>query len=310
MAMIVPCPKCGARLSAPDDAAGKKLRCPKPGCGALAEVPLYVAAEEVAVVDAVAVTPMRPEAEEEDDQPRKKPRRDEEDDETDGQSRKRRRRDDDDYEWEHTRRKRRKSGLGAGAVTAIVLGGLVLVAGAGLGIYALVGGADGGLFGAKKSPPPAGWTEYTYASDGFKAYFPSRPAATSAPAGFGAFGGVSGLSIPGVAVPQSVTFYLPGEIGAGTHVVVIVLKYTAAPAPTAQRRLIDGFLNQNNRAQHDVTTVRWLGVDAVQSESRLGLARMAFVGSTLYIAEISSGQNGRAAGAEESGFFDHFELIN
>jgi hypothetical protein len=52
MPIIVACPKCAAKLSAPDNAAGKQVRCPKPGCGATADVPAFLPAEEVAVVDA------------------------------------------------------------------------------------------------------------------------------------------------------------------------------------------------------------------------------------------------------------------
>jgi DNA-directed RNA polymerase subunit M/transcription elongation factor TFIIS len=51
--LVVPCPKCPAKLAAPDSAVGKRIRCPK--CGALATVPALVAAEEVKVVEAKVV---------------------------------------------------------------------------------------------------------------------------------------------------------------------------------------------------------------------------------------------------------------
>ena len=55
MPILVVCPACGARLNAPDSAAGKHVRCPKAGCGTLVPVPTLLPAEEV--VEAVPVAP-------------------------------------------------------------------------------------------------------------------------------------------------------------------------------------------------------------------------------------------------------------
>lgn len=55
MPIVVTCPKCPTKLSAPDNAAGKAVRCPK--CGAAAPVPALIPAEEVPVVDAALSTP-------------------------------------------------------------------------------------------------------------------------------------------------------------------------------------------------------------------------------------------------------------
>ncbi|WP_204249678.1 hypothetical protein [Gemmata sp. SH-PL17] len=48
-------PGCPAKLSAPETAAGKQIRCPK--CGAVATVPALVQAEEVPVVDGTLAPP-------------------------------------------------------------------------------------------------------------------------------------------------------------------------------------------------------------------------------------------------------------
>ncbi|HEY1186521.1 MAG TPA: hypothetical protein VGE74_02640, partial [Gemmata sp.] len=79
MSLVVPCTGCPAKLSAPESAAGKQLRCPK--CKAVVPVPAFVPAEEVPVVEAtIAAVPrkaVRPASvnEEEDERPKKKPRR-------------------------------------------------------------------------------------------------------------------------------------------------------------------------------------------------------------------------------------------
>jgi len=70
MPIAVECPKCESTLSAPDSAAGKKIRCPE--CQAVVPVPAEDAAEE-------APRPKRrkkpAEAAEDDDRPRKRKRK-------------------------------------------------------------------------------------------------------------------------------------------------------------------------------------------------------------------------------------------
>src|SRR5438045_3956409 len=137
-------------------------------CAAQAEVPGLLPAEEVAVVDATPVAKPRPKPRDEDenDRPRGR-RRDESGEERPLQ--KRRDDDDDDYEFDHPRRaRRRRSGPGAGVVVALVLGGLVLLAGIGFGVYYLAAKVN-------KTAPPPGWKEFTYKDDNFKAYFPKEP---------------------------------------------------------------------------------------------------------------------------------------
>lgn len=55
MSLVVPCTGCPAKLSAPESAAGKQIRCPK--CKAVVTVPALVPAEEVPVVDAKVAAP-------------------------------------------------------------------------------------------------------------------------------------------------------------------------------------------------------------------------------------------------------------
>src|SRR5262245_573771 len=139
MPIIISCPGCPTKLSAPDGAAGKHVRCPK--CGAITPVPAFIPVEEVPVVEA-AIAPQKPKpkpfkADEDEEPPRKKkPQEDEEE-----RPRKKKRRaydDDDDYEHDHPRRKsRRAAGGGSGMIIVITLGGLLLLGGIGLGIYLL-----------------------------------------------------------------------------------------------------------------------------------------------------------------------------
>ena len=194
MPIPVVCPACGAKLSTPDSAAGKQVRCPKAGCGTLVPVPAFLAVEEVEETPAVPPPPRPVRAaaveDDDDDRPRRR-RRDDEDEDADDRPRSRRR-DDDEEDDDRPRRRRaagrRRSGGGAGKVVAIVAGVVVLVGGVGAAVYFLAFGT---------ASPPAGWKEYTYADAGFKAYFPVEPKRLGGGRGFGMVGegGVGGESI-------------------------------------------------------------------------------------------------------------------
>ena len=143
MPISVSCPGCSATLTAPDSAAGKKVKCPKPACGMLMIIPDALAPDFEVVEDRPA--PPKPKSkpvmarvddDEDEDRPRKRSRRDDDDDEDDRPRSRRRDDDDDDYDDRPRKKKRKKKGMGAGAIVAIVLGGLVVVAGGGYGIYA------------------------------------------------------------------------------------------------------------------------------------------------------------------------------
>jgi hypothetical protein len=177
MPIIIVCPQCSTKLSAPDYAAGKLAKCPKAGCGFLIPVP---AAVESAVAPPLAGlnngTPAKPAApktvnaaaqeegpivketkhldidEEDEELPRGKRRRDykenEEDElprkkrrqsEDDDLPRSKRRRDDEDDDRPRKKRKKKQSaGLPPAAIAGIIVGVLLLLGGGGYGIYALV----------------------------------------------------------------------------------------------------------------------------------------------------------------------------
>ena len=118
------------------------MRCPKPACGGIAEVPQFLPAEEVAVVEAVAVPPKpRPKpvpavADDDHEPPRKRSRRDDDDDDR-PRSRRRRRDDDDDFDRPDAGGRREPDGS-----CRAILGGLVIVGGIGVGVYFLVKKGD------------------------------------------------------------------------------------------------------------------------------------------------------------------------
>jgi hypothetical protein len=122
MPITVVCPRCSAKLNAPDTAAGKKVKCPKAGCGEI--IAVSAPAPDFEVVD--DDPPPRPQAMkpvraviESDPQPKKKRRDDDDEEEERPKSKRRRddeerprskRRQDDDDEEERPKSKRRRDG--------------------------------------------------------------------------------------------------------------------------------------------------------------------------------------------------------
>src|SRR5262245_48293441 len=156
MPITVTCPSCSTRLAAPDTAAGKKVKCPKAGCGTIVSVPAPAAPMFEVVEDDPPPPKPKPRVipavaeDDDDDRPRRRPRRDDDDDDDRPRSRRRRGDDDeDDYDDRPRKKKRKRSGMSPGVIAAIAIGGVVLVAALGFGIYALVGGS--------KAPVPDGW---------------------------------------------------------------------------------------------------------------------------------------------------------
>jgi hypothetical protein len=164
MPIIVVCPGCGTKLNAPDTAAGKRVRCPKPDCGTAVAVPAPVAEFEAvdeqtpakpkkAVAEVDEDTPKKPkkaaavEADDEDDapkRPKKKPARAEADDEDEDRPVKKKRRvwedDEDEDEDDRPTRKRKKQksgGISPAVIAVIAVVGLLVLGGVGYGIYAL-----------------------------------------------------------------------------------------------------------------------------------------------------------------------------
>lgn len=177
MPISIVCPSCSAKLNASDAAAGKKIKCPRPGCGQIVEVPEAIPSQFEVVEEAappkaapkkvvkVTVEDVQPpkkksreededdeddrprsrrrdEDDDEDDRPRSR-RRDEDDDDEDDRPRNKRRRDDDndDDEDERPRKKKKKKkqsgGLSPALLAGIVVGVLLLLGGVGYGVYAL-----------------------------------------------------------------------------------------------------------------------------------------------------------------------------
>src|SRR5579872_2928584 len=210
MPITVICLNCSAKLNAPDTAAGKKVKCPKAGCGSVIAVPEPVS-EQFEVVDdkappkptlkkAVKATVEVEVDDDEDDRPKKKKRRN--DDDEDRPKSKRRRDEDDDEDDDQPRKKKKKkkaAGISPLVIAGIALGGLLVLGGVGYGVYALgfkdskknetsssSGGGDSsgqtntsnsgsGSSSVAKTPVPKGWVEFNQTGTGFKAYFPVKP---------------------------------------------------------------------------------------------------------------------------------------
>ena len=305
MPVIVPCPKCQAKLSAPENAAGKQIRCPK--CGTVTEVPTFVAAEEVPVVDAAIAKP-RPKVvpavveEDEPPPPKRRAERDEED-EDDRPRKKNRSRDDDDYDdrpRRGSRRQGRRGGSG-GKIALYVLGGLLLLGGIGFGIWMLVS-MDGPL--AHKSPVPQGWKQYTDREGTFRAYFPKEPEMMTVP--------VPTRPIGGGPIDPDVNAFRPGTayvvFGPDSPVYIEVIVYPArGKVPESMRRELRD-LRPSSLGGMDVRKVQWLGYDCMEVTMPMGVVRSVFTDRAAISATIKGPNNARATKAEEDGFFDNFEL--
>lgn len=328
MPIVVPCPGCPAKLSAPESAAGKKIRCPK--CGAVAPVPALIAAEEVPVVEAKVSAPAKPRVkpvvadDDEDDPPRKKAKpRDDEDD--DRPRRKRRPAAYDEDDDPPPRRRPRKAGGGGGGmvVALVVIGGLLLLGGVGAGIYFLTG--KGGVF-AKKAPVPPGWKQYDYPQSGFRAHFPSEPQAVmtiNGPGGLGGVGarpgrfgggGFGGGGFGGVddwSDVESAAVYTCGDAmfgaPAGGVTVTVTVAWYRNGVPRAAR---DQLSRGGNAKFGDMETrrVRWLGGDAAEVIMGGSRLRVAYTDRAMVAVQIHGPNGQRAKPEEEEGFFDNFEL--
>ena len=320
MPIVVNCPGCPTKLSAPESAAGKQIRCPK--CGATAPVPNFVPAEEVPVVDAKPLPPKpKPKpivAEEEDERPRKKAKasRDDDDDEDEDdrpRKKKKRSREDDDYDHDLPRHKRGRAGSkggggGGGKVAIIVIAGLLLLGGVGFGIYMLVG--KNSPF-AKRAPVPAGWKLFESPNHGFKGYFPSDPQLLmSVNGGFPAVGG----AFPGMnELPEveSSSIYTCGDVlfGGRTGGVSITVSVTRF-RNSLPRNIRDdpGRIGGGKFGNAESRRVRWLGSDATEVVFGNIVARRVLTDKVQVEVQIIGPNGQRAKPEEEAGFFDNFEL--
>ncbi|MCI0700244.1 MAG: zinc-ribbon domain-containing protein [Planctomycetia bacterium] len=321
MPIIVVCPGCSTKLSAPEEVAGKQVRCPK--CGSAADVPAFVAVEEVPVVEAAVVSPKpKPKPvkadEEEDETPRKKKRRDEEDEDEDRPRKKKKRAYvDDDDEEDYARSKRRRArggggGSGVGVIIAISLGAVLVLGGIGFAIWAIAG--KGSPF-AKKTPVPEGWKEYSYPTDGFKAYFPKEPqvmtmTADGFPMGGMGMGGVGGGGgFPGTAEIreiESVSAYTCGQSADGIVVAVTIARFRNEVPKSMRDQL--RHVRTMQHGEFEFRSVRWLGFDAAEVTTKSSLMRIVYTDRLMIHVQITGGKGTRAKPEEEEAFFDNFEL--
>jgi hypothetical protein len=326
MPTVVICPKCKTKLSAPDAALGKNVRCVKPLCGTIVPVPAFVPAEVVEVVEASLQPPKpSPEADERDtvavDQ-RKRNSQSEEDEKSRPQSKRRLENDGDDEDErprrrgvkgdddEHDnlprpRRRQKKSrwDLGVGLIVAIVFGMLLVVGALGYGIYSLVEDVAENM--RTKAPPPRGWQEFTYRTDKFKVCLPQAPSIGSLD-----FGGKQPFANMGVDIqyPEAVSTYLSDQNS--VSIFVVVARYKSRLSSKDRNQSFSNVFGNRNIALKDARTVRWLGVSADEVANPAGVTRVATVGSTVYMAAISNGRGLRAKPEEENGFFDSFKLLD
>ncbi|MCI0705273.1 MAG: hypothetical protein L0241_29795 [Planctomycetia bacterium] len=175
MPISVVCPGCKSKLSAPDAAAGKRVKCPKPGCGSIIAVPAFVAVEEAEAQEPPPPPPPKPKVkaiavpfdfdqgqqpksaqkkpaamdldddeQEDEPKPKKKVRavvEDDDDDERPTKKKKRRDEDDDDDDDRPTKKKKKGKKKAAGIspvlIVGIAVGALLVLGGVGYGVYAL-----------------------------------------------------------------------------------------------------------------------------------------------------------------------------
>lgn len=332
MPIVVTCPECSTKLSAPDSAVGKQVRCPK--CGAAAPVAAASAAPALAPTPAPTPapepTPAPPRAKpkpapaesDDDERPRKKSRRDEDDADDDPPRKKKRRDDDDDYDHDNSRRRGRgrSGGSGGGGKVAIIAAvAVLLLIGVGVGIYFLVGK---GSSSAKKAPVPPGWVQHSYPEEGFRAYFPKTPTYMNVPT-FGGFGGLNpggfgqggfgGKGFPNVGGFEDV---LPGAerfavISSGTGFDSVYIQCSVIRFRNEVPASLRGSFRQSSGkfGGVEMRNVKWLGHDAIEQVHGNIVMRMVYTERHFITATIGGPNGGRAKPEEEAAFFDNFELI-
>jgi hypothetical protein len=198
MPFAIVCPSCDARLQAPDELAGKRVKCKK--CG---ESFVVRRAEDEdhrparpAKAPGVAARPRREDEEDEDDAPRRpaKAARSRDDDADEDRPRRPRENDNDDEPQPKKRRKKRKKKVGppVALFVAIGVGAVVLIGGVAGLIYYLSGDkksdtpvAQGGA--QPKAPGPktpavdvggadtSGWVEHSDPEGRYRVRMPKQP---------------------------------------------------------------------------------------------------------------------------------------
>jgi len=249
--------------------------------------------------------------------PKKAPVVELDDEDDDRPIKKKKRRDDDDEDEDDRPRKKKKKPkkAGGGAYLPVILVaalvGLLVLGGAGYGIYALAfkkkdDTASGG--GGPKAAVPAGWVEHKSDQDGFKAYFPKQPQVTPAPPP----GGFKGVR------PKSATGYIAG--GQADDLSIILLVAQMQPNSTsADREEMAELFNKGWRggANSQERTATWAGRPAkefvIEKKNPKGpssgiLVRQMSTDTHVYGVAIFS-KNGPPSAEVLNGFFDNFELL-
>jgi hypothetical protein len=261
MPIPVDCPRCGAKLNAPDSWAGKRVRCAKPNCGKLIPIPAMSTAE--VEVDESPPPPSR----------------------------------DVHHSTPHTRERQR--GLGGPATIAIIVVSLAALVGIGYGVYVLLGGT--------RAQTTAGWQEFTYEADRFKAAFPREPKVLrSEHLGVVDEGQVPEFQMGGV----TTTFYTCDAPSDPVLINVQVIRH-GATIPLSVRELRFDAFQRGFWFVHEVKIHRvlWLGEDGMEIVTRDSVQRMAIKDNTIYKASIA-GRRGRATREQEQGFFDSFVALD
>ncbi|MBY0228146.1 MAG: hypothetical protein K2W96_02580 [Gemmataceae bacterium] len=152
MSIEFSCPECDRSLKVKDELAGRRVKCP--GCQSALTVPAEEEDEAPPPKKKPAVKPApsrRPkDDDEEDERPRKaSKRRDEEDEEEEDERPRKRRRDKDEEEDDRPRKKKKAAAKSSLPLILAIVGGVVLLAGIGVGVWWMTSGPS-------KSGPVAG----------------------------------------------------------------------------------------------------------------------------------------------------------
>jgi hypothetical protein len=181
-----------------------------------------------------------------------------------------------------------------------VLGSLLVLGGIGYGVYLLLGGG--------KAPTPAGWQEYTYREDGFKAAFPSEPQVLRS----GDLGAAAGnVQVPGFNADRASSSVYQCNDPAGNLNITVMVARTGVTVPGFMGGLNADLFRDAARLMPgvEVNNVTWLGENAVEWEFKDHVQRMVIKNDRMFTA-IVRGKNGRATREEEQGFFDSFVAID
>ena len=333
MPIRIVCPGCDVELNVPDTSAGKKVRCPRPECGTVASVPGQCAVKlkpvvaprsasipaavpvPVTATTPVPIPPPRPApvalkvvakpvvvAAPVIEEVGKKPHVDEED--LPVQRKKRRKNEDEDDEEDEVKPGNKKTLIVAIAGLAFVA--LCLIGGIGNGVYALVSPSGTGGIGKNvaRPPLPAGWQDFSFPSDNFKAYFPIRPRVErpqNAP---------DGRNDADHDTIYTVT--MPGPTG--LIISVTVTRFRSSLSPAAREQFLNTFTDQPGTTgtgdqKVETRAVIWLGENARETATPQRLERLVVTERAAYTATIARKDGRRAALEEENAFFESFALL-